>query len=191
MLLLLLLQELQRLNVKCEEALSESAGLREECGLLAATVETLRAAAAATTSDDGEMSGKPTDAAEADMGNESEEKDKGEGDFSPSVEEAQEEILRLRKTIEDLERTAEEINVARGRAKRDDQEEQGDEMGEVRRQVSEERDSLRAELGEEKQKAAARVAGLEMQLADKEVRILPDHPTYASTLPSQLIRVEG
>lgn len=178
--MLLLLQELQRLKVKCEEALSESEGLRGECERLTAAVETLRAAEAASASYDGSgSSGKTTVAVQPGM-----EKYKGEEDVSPSVQEAREEIIRLKKTIEELERAREEVDAAQGRAQcNDKQEGEREELGEARRPVFEERDSLRAELGEEKQKAAARVAGLEMQLADKEVRILPNQPTNATPPP--------
>lgn len=161
---MLLLQELQRLKVKCEEALSESEGLRGECERLTATVETLRAAGAAAASGDGNNSGRPTVAVQPGMEKKESEKDKRE-----------EEIIRLQNTIEELERAREEVDVAQGRIQLDNKEEgESEELEEARRPVLEERDNLRAELGEEKQKAATRVAGLEMQLADKEVRILPN-----------------
>lgn len=186
---MLLLQELQRLKIKCEEALSESKGLREECGRLTSTVETLRAAANETASDDSSNTGESTLAVQPGMGKEVKEGVKGEEDLSSSVRESREEILCLRKTIEELERAREEVDLPRSRVERGDQEEgKGDETGgetmkEATREVFEERDSLRAELGEEKQKAAARVAGLEMQLADQEVRILPNQQTDAATPP--------
>lgn len=110
---------------------------------------------------------------------------------SPGVEEAREEIARLRSTIEEMERARGEagdasggcVDVAgrggrndegegeEGEGERRDEDEDEGLAAEGRRRVIAERDGLRAELGEEKRKSAVRVAGLETQLADKEVRL--------------------
>eukprot|EP00903_Cladosiphon_okamuranus_P008831 g8457.t2 len=160
--LLMANKELQRLKLKGDEALSESENLREECNRLSAALEALRA----------------EKAEQADGNKDREEETQAEEPESPGVEEAREEIARLRKTIEEMKLTRDEVDVSGsdadgrgGRDERDQGEEQdrgeGDEA-EGRHQLIKERDSLRAELGEEKRKSAVRVAGLETQLADKE-----------------------
>ena len=114
------------------------------------------------------------------------------------MEEAREEIARLRKTIEEMERAREEVGVSGcggdgrgGRNEEDEGEGEGRDEGEVaegRRQLIEERDRLRAEVGEEKRKSALRVAGLETQLADKEVRLHAAHPASMYPHPGVLSR---
>lgn len=171
--MLLPLQELQRLKLRSDEALSESEDLRQERNRLSAAMEALHAEKSAAQAD-------------------------GEGETGaeepppPAAEEAREEIARLRKAIEEMERAGEEARVSGGggggdgrggRSEEEEGEDEGRDEGESaegRRQIMEERDSLRAELGEEKRKSAVRVAGLETQLADKEVRLRFLRPVLAS-----------
>lgn len=159
------LQEMQRLKLRSDEAFSESEGLREECNRQFATMETLRAEKARQAEGNKE---------EEEEG----EEEEGVKAPSPGVEEAREEIARLRNTIEEMERARDEAGVSGGcvdagggRGGRDDEEGGGDEEEDRDEGVAAERDGLRAELGEEKRKSAVRVAGLETQLADKEVRL--------------------
>ncbi|CAN0049448.1 unnamed protein product [Ectocarpus sp. 4 AP-2014] len=173
--LLMANKELQRLEIKNEEALSASKGLREECEGLKATVETLRAAAVAAGGDGGNKLVNVSTAVATQTG-EAEEN-----------EEKEEEIARLRAVIEEMKRARDEVVVARdsagdvsshdGRDPDDGEsdEEEGDgarRHGEGRestkQQIMAEKDRLRAELASEKEQAAVRAAGLETQLADKE-----------------------
>lgn len=139
-------------------------------------METLRAAAVAAAGDGGNKPYNMSTAVATQTG-EAEEN-----------EETEEEIARLRAVIEEMKRAGDEVGVARGSAggvsshdgkDPDDggsDEEEGDgsrRHGEGRastkQQIMAERDSLRAELASEKEQAAVRAAGLETQLADKEV----------------------
>ncbi|CAB1113140.1 unnamed protein product [Ectocarpus sp. CCAP 1310/34] len=173
--LLMANKELQRLKIKNEEALSASNGLREECEVLKATVETLRAAAVAAAGDGGNKLNDVSTAV-ATQTDEAEENEEKEGEFA-----------RLRAVVEEMKRGGDEVGVVRGcvgdvssHDGRDpddsgSDEEEGDGArrhgkgrASTKRQILAERDSLRAELASEKEQAAVRAAGLEAQLADKE-----------------------
>lgn len=112
----------------------------------------------------------------------------GDGGNKPNNEEKEKEIARLRGVIEEMKLARDEAGVERSSAggvpSRDGRgpddggsdEEEGDGVrrhGEggasTKQQIIAERDSLRAELASEKEQAAVRAAGLETQLADKEV----------------------
>lgn len=175
-------QELQRMKGKCDEALSEVGTFRSESERLSATVETLRAAATVATVDD---SGKPVPRAG----------DSGEEEATAGTE-ARQEIKRLRNIIDDLELERKvsspgggtgggsgtddnDCGEAQGHRNRvgdadGEAQDAGGEEGKTLKAtkgVVEERNRLRAELQQAREDAAVRTAGLETQLADKEVRL--------------------
>ena len=170
-------QEMKRLRDKREEALSEAGTLRVESERLAETVETLRAAATAAkaAAADAEVHESVTASTQADD------------------TEAQDEMARLRKTIEELKRAlgsdGADGDQEGGRRDRDGEEETGgggQERGERTQgtqRAAEERDGLKTELQQARQEAAARAAGLEMQLIDKEVSGILSSPSPHPTRP--------
>lgn len=179
-------QELQRLRGKWEEAASEAEQLRAESEGLKATVETLRSSAAAVTTRDDSESAEHR-ASQTDK----------EAEVNAGTE-AREEISRLHKTIEELEDALKANSGSggdgesgggggrgEGRGTDHDKDRSGDQDGageadgetaETTKEVIEERGRLRTDLRQARKEAATRAAGLEMQLADKEVRVPPLAP---------------
>ena len=179
--------------MKLDEAMSEAEAARAESRRLEAAFESSRAAAAAR------VVAAIDDTERGDTGGEERDNDDKDGSrvIGAARRDSHAEIMRLRKKIVELERSR-EVDLqgvveavgggAEGRWQRsDDNHERKLETGEAESELEaecgdEEMDRLRAELRRAREEAAARAAGLETQLADKEVRSIMPHFSLRSCL---------